>query len=309
MKNFLWPVFFFLSIIYTGASARFHDDQPFIVVLGTAQDGGYPHAGCNRQCCLRYYEGKEKKHFISCIAVVDPVSGERFIFDCTPDFPAQLRLLDSLYPSTKVLDGIFLTHAHIGHYAGLMYLGRESMNTNSVPVFAMPDMKEFLEHNGPWSLLVALQNVKLMKLAPDSAIKLNHRISVTPFYVPHRHEFTKAVGYKIFIPGKSIIFIPDIDKWENWEGDIVKLIKDNDLLFLDGTFYDHGEIPGRDISQIPHPFMVESMNLFKSLPLKERSRVYFIHLNHSNPTILGGSTARQQIEKNGYHVAMEGAIF
>src|SRR4030095_4756278 len=55
--------------------------SPFIVVLGTAQDGGYPHAGCHKECCRQFYEGKEEKHFVSSIAVIDPVSNERFLFD------------------------------------------------------------------------------------------------------------------------------------------------------------------------------------------------------------------------------------
>ncbi len=280
--------------------------DPRVIVLGIAQDGGYPQAGCTKECCKKFYDGKEKKHFVSCIAIVDPVSHERFLFDCTPDFPAQLHLLDSIFPSEKMIDGIFLTHAHIGHYTGLMFLGRETMNTKDVKVYAMPEMGQFLQNNGPWSLLVKLHNIELNPLHADSTVHLNERISMTPFLVPHRHEYTETVGYKISTPKKSIIFIPDIDKWGTWNQDIVKVVRENDLLFLDGTFFRDGEIATR-MSEVPHPFMEETMKLFDSLPEKEKSKIYFIHLNHTNPAILNNSDAQKQVEQKGFHVAREGA--
>lgn len=284
------------------------NQAPFLVILGTAQDGGYPHVGCDKECCRNFYERKEMKHYVSCIAIVDPVSQERFLFDCTPDFPAQLHLLDSIFPSKNLMDGIFLTHAHIGHHTGLMYLGREAMNTSAIRVFAMPDMKQFLENNGPWSLLVQLKNIEMMRLVADSTIHLNERISVTPFLVPHRHEFTQAVGYKISMAQKSVIFIPDIDKWSSWSRDIVQLVKENDFLFLDGTFFHNGEIPGRDMSEIPHPFIEETMKLFESLPESEKSKIYFIHLNHTNPALLTNRDAQHEIEQKGFHIAKEGEV-
>lgn len=305
---------FALAILSSLLLTSFHSPRPaeikdpFVVVLGIAQDGGYPQAGCNKECCKRYYYGKEKKHFVSCLAVVDPVSHERFLFDCTPDFPAQLHLLDSIFPAAKIMDGIFLTHAHIGHYTGLMFLGRETMNANGVRVYAMPEMNRFLQNNGPWSLLVKLHNVELNPLHADSTIHLNERISVTPFLVPHRHEFTETVGYRISTPAKSVIFLPDIDKWSSWDRDIIRVVKENDLLFLDGTFFRNGEL-GHDMSDIPHPFIEESMKLFESLSPGEKAKIYFIHFNHTNPSILNGSDAQEEIEKKGFHVTREGQVF
>jgi pyrroloquinoline quinone biosynthesis protein B len=299
-------LFLFSSFYNPKQSER---ENPFVIVLGIAQDAGYPHAGCSKECCKRFYDGKEQKHFVSCLAVVDPVSHERFLFDCTPDFPAQLHLLDSIYPAGKVMDGIFITHAHIGHYSGLMCLGRESMNTKNIQVFAMPEMKTFLQNNGPWSLLVQLQNIELKALKADSAIRLNERISVTPFIVPHRHEFSETVGYKISTGKKSIIFIPDIDKWSTWNHNLVELVKDNDVLFLDGTFFHDGEIAGRNMSEIPHPFMQETMKQLENLPASEKSKIHFIHLNHTNPALINGSDAQQEVEHYGFSVAKELAEF
>lgn len=282
---------------------------PYLIILGNAQDAGYPHIACEKTCCRLYYEGKEPKHFVSSIAVIDPVSGERFVFDCTPDFPTQLHLMDSLLQIPKMPDGIFLTHAHIGHYTGLMYLGRESMNANAVEVYAMPEMKLFLEQNGPWSQLVQLKNITIQSMQADAAIKLNERITVTPFLVPHRHEFTETVGFRIALPGKSIVFIPDIDKWSKWDRDILQLVAENDVLLLDGTFFDEGELGGRSMSDIPHPFIRESMQLFEQLSASQKSKIHFIHLNHSNPALIAGSDAWNEIHKRGFQVAVQGTIY
>jgi pyrroloquinoline quinone biosynthesis protein B len=281
---------------------------PYVIILGTAQDGGYPQAGCRRECCAEFYSGRGEKHTVSSIAVVDPLTRERFLFDCTPDFAAQLHLLDSLFPSENGLNGILLTHAHIGHYTGLMHLGREAMNARMVNVWAMPDMKKFLEQNAPWKLLAELDNIRLNPLQADSPIQLNNRIRVTPFYVPHRHEFTLAVGYKIQWGGHSVIFIPDIDKWEKWNHSLLQLVKENDVLLLDGTFFRDGEIPGRNMNDIPHPFIEETMKLLEPLPATERSKVYFIHLNHTNPALRRNSEAQKEIEAAGFHVATEGLM-
>ena len=197
------------------------------------------------------------------MAVVDPTEGKAWMFDATPDFPEQLRRLEHVLPSEPVeLAGIFLTHAHIGHYTGLMHLGREVMGASQMPVHAMPRMRSFLEANGPWSQLVGLENIALRNLSADSTLLLNGRIKVTPFLVPHREEFSETVGFKIEGPERSLIFIPDIDKWEKWERDILTEIKAVDYALLDGTFFQNGEIPGRDMSQIPHPFVEESMAKF-----------------------------------------------
>ena len=170
-----------------------------VVILGAAQDGGFPQAGCQKKCCRRVWEKPELRQFVSSIAVVDTGARQRWLFDCTPDFRDQLQLLDSKYPvNDKVgLTGIFLTHAHMGHYTGLMHLGREAIGAKQVPVYAMPRMGQFLTKNGPWSQLVKLKNIQLHGLKADQVVKLSSRIRVTPIQVPHRDEFSETVGYKM----------------------------------------------------------------------------------------------------------------
>ena len=279
---------------------------PYVMVLGVAQDAGYPQINCKKACCKRAWRNPDLKRTTSCLAIVDPISKEQWIIDATPNIKEQLQLLKQK-TGTEKLDGILLTHAHMGHYTGLMHFGREVMGTDNLPVFAMPKMKTFLEENGPWSQLVKLENINIKALKSDSTFSLNERIKIKPFLVPHRDEFSETVGYEIMINNKSLIFIPDIDKWEKWEANITELIKKVDYAFLDATFYKNGELK-RDMSEIPHPFVEESMSLFSTLSDADKQKVHFIHFNHTNPLIIEGSTAQKEVLKKGFNIAKEGEV-
>jgi len=282
--------------------------EPFLVVLGIAQDAGYPQAACAKDCCRAVWKNPAKRRYATSLAIVDPDSRQRWLIDCTPAFPDQLRLLDEVAKpvGNPGIAGVFLTHAHICHYAGLIHLGREVIGSKSVPVHVMPRMKTFLRQNGPWSQLVRLNNIDLQPIAAGQPIKLNDRVSITPFVVPHRDEFSETVGYRIVGPRKSALFIPDIDKWEKWDQAIESLLKQVDIAYLDGTFYGDGELPNRSMSEIPHPFIAESMKRFSELPLRERGKVRFIHLNHTNRALRPDSAARKNIEATGMRVARQG---
>ena len=286
------------------------EKKPFIVVLGIAQDAGYPQIGCNKECCKKVYEKKAARQLVSCIAIVDPVSKQKWIIDATPDLPEQLKLLDSYQPGD--LTGILLTHAHIGHYTGLMYLGREAMNANKIPVYAMPRMFDFLKTNGPWSQLVSLNNIELRKLKADSVIKLNERIWVKPLLVPHRDEFSETVGYLIWIGKQSVIYIPDIDKWNKSDLDIRSFVHGGDYLknyvLIDGTFYKDGELPGRNMSEVPHPFVQETMAMFEKYDAVSKKKIWFIHFNHTNPLVRKESLECKEVRNRGFNVATQGLV-
>ena len=183
-----------------------------------------------------------------------------------------------------------------------MYLGRESYNSKDVPIYAMTRMKGFLIQNGPWSQLLKLDNIKINNINNHQKFELNSRVSITPFLVPHRDEFSETVGYEIKGPNKTILFIPDIDKWGNWNQNLLETIKTVDLALVDGTFYDAKEVNYRDMSEIPHPFVVETMNLFKNESNEEKAKIKFIHLNHTNPLINSASNERKELENKGFSV-------
>ena len=269
-------------------------------ILGVVQDGGMPHLGNNKTCC----ENIKQDKYVTSLMLMNNENNESFLFDASPDINKQLNFMGDRIK--KDLKGIFLTHAHIGHYTGLMYFGREALNSKLVNVYAMPRMKKFLEENGPWSQLVSLQNISIIELSNESKISIDSNVIVQPVEVPHRAEFSETVGYKIYGPNKTALFIPDIDKWYLWEKSIVDEIKQVDYAIIDATFYDSKEVNYRDVSEIPHPFVTESMDLFNSIDIKEKNKIYFIHLNHTNPLINKDSDQYKLVRSKGYNVAEEG---
>lgn len=293
----------FLSCQTPNKKTESSSKEVSIKILGTIQDGGMPHLGCSKKCCINYYsKGFPKKRVVS-LGISNTKYNKHYLIEASPDINYQLKdLLEDNNPS-KSLDGIFLTHAHMGHYSGLLNLGRESFNSASVPLFVMPKMGEFISSNGPWDQLVKLKNVELNNIFNEKEEVLEDNLSIVPFVVPHRDEYSETVGYKIIGPNKTALFIPDIDKWEKWQTSILDLIKEVDYAFLDGTFYDSEEINHRDISEIPHPFIIESLELFKNLSIVDKSKVYFIHLNHTNPAIDKSSAPFKNIISKGFNVA------
>jgi pyrroloquinoline quinone biosynthesis protein B len=291
-----------LCVCYCSCCFMLLAQSTFIEVLGIAQDAGYPQADCQKKCCSALWAEGVKGARVACIGIVDEKKGESWMVDATPDFPQQLHQLSKAAP----LGGILLTHAHIGHYTGLMHLGREAIGAKEVPVYVMPRMYTFLQQNGPWSQLVSLDNIQLQPLYADSAVVLGDQLTITPLQVPHRDEFSETVGFLIQSAQKAALYIPDIDKWHLWKQDILKLIRQVDYALLDATFYENGEIPNRDISEIPHPFVEESMALFSTLDKENRAKVYFIHFNHTNPLLQNESKAKQKVEAAGFHIAEEG---
>lgn len=304
-RNKLLPCLSLLVLALAGSGAM-AQEAPYISILGVVQDAGYPQAGCYREHCMPGWQDPSLRRGATSLAVVDPGAKKKYLFEATPALPAQLFQLEQLAPDAQYsLAGVFLTHAHIGHYTGLMHFGREVMNTQNLPVYAMKRMREFLQSNAPWSQLIELNNIQLKALRDYQTEPLG-AIRVTPLLVPHRDEFSETVGYKIFGPSRSALFIPDIDKWALWNRDIVQEIRSVDYALLDATFFDGDELPGRDMDEIPHPFVVESLSLFDELTAEERSRVWFIHMNHSNPLLDPSSAAHKRVLEAGYGIASEG---
>lgn len=282
--------------------------QPYVVVLGVGQDGGFPQAGTKDAAA---WADAERRRLPVSLGIVDPVSGERWMVEATPALPEQLQALDRIAPVEEVpgLAGILLTHAHVGHYTGLIHLGREVIGAREVPVMVMPRMESFLRENGPWDQLVTLGNIRLVRLQDGTPARLNDRIEVTPFAVPHRDEYSETVGFRIRGPERSVLFLPDIDKWEAWDvlgTRIEDVIAGVDAAWLDATFFGEGEVPGRPMSEIPHPFVEESLVRFAALPPEERAKVRFIHFNRTNPAGWPGTPEWNRVVDTGMRIAVQG---
>ncbi len=333
-----------------------------LIVLGSAQDGGVPHLGCTQEFCERARRDASFARWVACLALMDTEAQRSFLIDVTPDVRSQLDYLTThrdMPPRTSrnPVDGVILTHAHIGHYAGLIQFGKEVMATHQLPTYCTASMRDFLRNNGPWAQLVRDEHLSIYPIIEQQTIRLTDHLTIRPSLVPHRHDWSDTIGLELIGPSKRVLYIPDVDRWSDWELDIRDVVSRCDIALLDGCFYSADELPGRDMSQVPHPLITETMERLtptlalspcvtsrragRSQPppqpspaMKDTSqgreqartgegilpspvgalsdggrvgdggiRVFFTHLNHTNPAIDRESPQRREIEARGFHVA------
>ncbi len=287
---------------------------PYVLVLGTAQDGGLPHAACRCTRCDAARRDPERRRAIASLAVVIPATRETYLIDATPDVREQLDALPRRDPSAAggvdraPLSGVLLTHAHLGHYTGLSFFGFEAIHTQGLPVFCTPRMARYLRENGPWSQLVGLGNVALREVLPGAPFPLGPGVTARAVPVPHRDEFSDTVGFILEGPSRRTLYIPDTEPWERWASPVEELLQDVDLAILDGTFYSTDELPGRDVASIGHPLIASTMDRLEALVASGSTRVVFTHLNHSNPALDPGSEERKELERRGFAVLEDGDV-
>jgi len=288
------------------------DAGPRIVALGTVQDGGLPQAGCTCAQCTAARRDPARKRHVASLALVVPETGHTWLIDATPDLSAQIDRIHTWRahpegrPDRAPVDGVLLTHAHIGHYLGLALFGFEAIDTRDLPVYGSPRMVAFLKANGPWSQLVARRNVDLRELRPGAPLALDRGVTVTPIPVPHRDEYTDTLAFLIRGPRRALLYVPDTDAWASWPRPLTDVLRGIDVALLDGTFYSPAELPDRDVTKIKHPLIESTMDLLAPLVRAGRLRVLFTHLNHSNPVLDPASPARRRIEARGFGVLAEG---
>jgi pyrroloquinoline quinone biosynthesis protein B len=254
---------------------------------------------------------------VASLAIHVPATSHVYLVDATPDLPAQIEEIHAFrgHPEGKTdrrpVDGVLLTHAHIGHYLGLAHLGFESLSTNGIPTWVSPRMAAYLRENGPWSQLVKLGNITLREFQSGTRFDLEAGLSVTPIQVPHRDEYSDTMAFLIRGPKRTLLYVPDTDTWKTWPRPLPQVIEEEkvDYALLDATFYSPDELPDRDVSKIKHPLVTDSMDLLGPLVKAGKVKVWFTHLNHSNPALDPKGEARKAIEARGFRVLAEGEGF
>jgi len=273
------------------------------IVLGTAQDGGVPQAGCYCANCAAARAVPERRRLVACLGLVDRSTGKSWMIDATPDLPEQLHILQEFAPECE-LSGVLLTHAHIGHYAGLVHLGREAMDTKGMPIYATERMAGFLRGNEPWSSLVDRSNMAIQGIIPDEPVELGPGLRITPVNVPHRDELSDTVAYVIEGPVKRVFYCPDIDSWDDWDRDVREFVSGMDIALIDGTFSGPDELEGREVRDVPHPLVADTVERLEGVECD----VHLIHLNHTN-RLLGAGPAADLSSSSGVMVCSEGDSF
>ena len=279
-----------------------------VLVLGIAQDGGVPHVGCNKECCER----ARREGFVlmpACIAVHDRQEGRLLLVEATPRVGSQLTFLHRLTGiqdrGRRPVDAVMITHAHIGHYTGLIQFGKEVAATKNLPVHVSPRMAGFLRTNGPWNQLVEQKQIDIREFKPGEKFEPIPGLKVEAVPVPHRDEYSDTMAFRIFGPNKSVLFAPDVDSWDKQPGLLGDLLEGIDVAFIDGTFYDYKELPERIRRLVMHPPIVDSMQRLEVRGKEAPGSIRFIHMNHTNPALSDPNT-RRAMWKRGFRIARQG---
>ncbi len=287
-------------------------DGPFLEILGVAQDAGVPQAACASANCEAARRDPRLRRYATSLVLVT-ASGETHLFEATPDLRPQLDRVIELGRARgrpdrgrKLLDGIFLTHAHMGHYTGLLHLGFEAAHSQDVPVFASDKMVAFLRANQPWRQLIDLGNIVPRAVPLGGAARLADGLEARALQVPHRDELSDTVAWRIEGPNRTVLFMPDCDPWPRWPDrgfELAPMLEGVDVFLVDATFYSGDELPGRDLSKIGHPLVRDSLELFGDDVRRGKLEVVFIHFNHSNPLLTPESPESEAVRDAGFEIA------
>jgi pyrroloquinoline quinone biosynthesis protein B len=277
------------------------------VVLGSIQDGGLPQAGCYSERCER---ARLQPRYVSSLCIADEAAGSVWLVDATPDLARQFDLIPGeafrrRAASRRPFEGILLTHAHIGHYLGLALLGREGLAIQPTPCYCSARMAGFLAGNGPWSLLVEEGRLDLRVLEPDRPTRLAEGLEVTALPVPHRDEYSDTFGFVFRGARQSLLYLPDIDRWDVWDRKIEEVVETVDVAMLDATFYSAAEVGGREQNQIPHPLVTDTIRRLEPAARAGRT-IVLTHLNNSNPVLDEGSREQNRVLDAGFLIARAG---
>lgn len=260
-----------------------------VEILGSAQDGGVPHLGCTCRACSAAREDPTKQRYAASIKVSDEEREVNYLFDASPDIRYQLA-------GDDIIDSIFVSHGHLGHTPGLLYLGKESMNAEQVPVYCNPSAAAFIrEENYAYRLLVDRNNITLNEFTEGDTIDVMG-LTVEPVGVTHWGDMTTS-AFMIRSKNRSLFYMTDIDQWTE---KALERVREADIAIIDGSFWSKEEI-GR-YERVPHPPIKESLDRLQDVG----TDVYFTHLNHTNPVLDPDSAERAQVEDAGFVVAEEG---
>ncbi len=273
-------------------------------LLGSAQDGGVPQAGCRCAHCAAALADREFERLPASLALRGPDGVQ--LFEATRELAHPLALAGGGTPAA-----VWLTHAHLGHIDGLGQFGTEVMDARGVPFHCSRAVAEQLRATPGWRALLDGCHLELREWRSGEPVECRG-FSVTPLPVPHRDE--RSDMHALLVSAKrKLLFLPDHDDWgatlaavgaaspRDWFRQLGA-----DIVLLDGTFWSADELPRQDA--VPHPPVRESLERLGTRR-KGDPRIVFIHLNHTNPLCNPESAESAKLARSGWETGREGQTF
>lgn len=264
-----------------------------VEVLGNTQDGGVPHLECSCDLCSKARENPEEAKHNASIMVKDSDEEDsfRYLIDATPDVRYQI--------TGEYLDGVFISHGHLGHITGLLQFGEEGCNKTDLPLYVSDKTENYIRKNDPFRLLIDKGNVEIMNFNDEDEVDIRGGC-IEAFEAKHNRVNTDTLSFMIHGEEKTLFYIADIHEWTE---KTLNLMQKADIAIVDGTFWNEEEIERYE--EVPHPVMKETMHLAEGWD----TDIYFTHLNHTNPALREDTDERQEIQERGFGVVEEGMEF
>jgi len=299
------------------------------VVLGSAAGGGFPQWNSNAPACrrARRSDGAAVPRSQASIAV-SANQRDWFVLNASPDLRLQIEATRVLHPHeglrSSPIAGVIVPGGDIDAIAGLLHL-RER---HRFSVYAPARVLSVIAANPIFNVL-APDCVERIEMPLDRQIELagatgRSGVAVVAFAVPAKvplyletageepgiAEDGDAVGLQIVDLGtaKSFFFIPGCAAMSDR---LRRRLTGSELVFFDGTLWRDDEMirlgvgtkTGRRMGHISMSGDDGAIAAFRDLGVKRR---IFIHINNSNPVLLGESPERKLAEAAGWEIAYDG---
>lgn len=288
-------------------------------VLGSAAGGGLPQWNCGCSLCVRARAGDPDVPPRSQPSLAVSADGARWsLVNASPDVRDQLARFPALHPRPGTrdvpLDTVVVTNPDLDHVLGLLVL-REALPHRIVSTPWVRDL--LLRHNAVFKILEPAWGVAKLDqpIALDRAGQLEARLFPVPGKPPtwaaklaaNHAEATAGVRVTDGRTGRRLVYAPGV---KSLDAGTRAELEAADAAFVDGTFFTADELarlrPGApDAVEMGHAPITGARGTLPDLA-SLRARVFYTHLNNTNPAHDTGSEAAAAIRRAGLGIATDG---
>lgn len=286
------------------------------IVLGSAAGGGFPQWNCRCAVCRLAWDGDARVRSRTQTGLAVSGDGQSWVLlNASPDLGAQIRSTPQLHPCETPrhtpISAVVLTGGEVDQMAGLLNL-RERQ---TFELCATAPVQALLKAN-PMFEALAQDVVKRREVSFGVPFRLAGGLEMELFAVPGKVPLymeragslaEDVAGVEIRRSGARLLFIPGIAAMT----DAIKArIAGADAVLFDGTVFTDDEMiragtgdkTGRRMGHMPLDGEGGSLQALTGL----KNRRIYIHINNTNPILIGGSPERRRMEEAGWEVAEDG---
>jgi pyrroloquinoline quinone biosynthesis protein B len=287
-------------------------------VLGSAAGGGSPQWNCGCPVCSAVRSGAALPRTQSSVAVSADYR-RWFLINASPDVRGQIEAFPGLHPHdgdrATPVEAVLLTDAELDHTLGLLLL-REA---RALRLYATPEVhKTLCDGSGILRTLERYCPVEWRAVVPGTDVPLAEGLSCRALDVPttKRARFGlegghgRVVGYRLTDErsGGTLVYLPGV---QALTPALRAEIEGCECLLVDGTCWRDDELirlglAGKTSRGMGHLPIDGPDGSLAQLPSLGVARTIFVHMNNTNPILLGDTFERRVVEDSGMEVAMDG---